>query len=94
MGLIERFYEAAARSGLLTTVEIAGQSISVDFSAADETVLEGLVRGADYSIRYPAAALPQLAVGDALVIAGINYTVRDIRAIGDGSEHRADLSRA
>jgi hypothetical protein len=94
MGLIERLYEAAERSGLLTTVEVGGQLITVDFSAADETVLEGLVRAADYTIRYPASALPALSIGDSLLIAGASYTVRDVRAIGDGSEHRADLSRA
>lgn len=93
MGLIEQLYEAADRAGLLVTAEVAGRSIAVDFSAADESVLDGLVRAADYTIRFPASALPDLASGDTALIAGQRYQVRDVRAIGDGSERRADLTR-
>ncbi len=92
MGLIEQLYEAADRAGLLVIAEVAGRSIAVDFSAADESVLDGLVRAADYTIRFPASALPELAIGHTLSIAGFTYQVRDVRSIGDGSERRADLS--
>ena len=93
MGLIERLYGAADRAGLLVMAEFEGRSVAVDFSSADETVLDGLLRAADYTIRFPASALPDLATGHAVSIAGISYQVRDVRAIGDGSERRADLSR-
>jgi hypothetical protein len=93
MGLIERLYEAADRAGLLVIADVEGRSVAVDFSSADETVLDGLLRAADYTIRFTASALPELATGHTLSIAGVTYQVRDVRSIGDGSERRADLSR-
>ncbi len=90
---IEDFYEAAGRSGLLVDAEIDGHTIAVDFRSPDETVLDGLALSADYTIRFPASALPSLAAGDTVSIAGSIYRVRDIRSIGDGSERRASLSR-
>lgn len=90
---IEDFYEAAGRSGLLVDAEIDGHTIAVDFRSPDETVLDGLALSADYTIRFPASALPSLAAGDTVSIAGSLYRVRDIRTIGDGSEQRASLSR-
>lgn len=89
---IEDFYDAAGRSGLLVDAEIDGQTIAVDFRSPDETVLDGLALSADYTIRFPASALPALAAGDTVSIAGNTYRVRDIRSIGDGSERRASLS--
>ena len=90
---IEDFYEAAGRSGLLVDAEIDGHTIAVDFRSPDETVLDGLALSADYTIRFPASALPSLAAGDTVSIASSLYRVRDIRSIGDGSEQRASLSR-
>ncbi len=90
---IEDFYEAAARSGLLVDAEVDGQTIAVDFRAPDETILDGLALSTDYTMRFPASALPSLAAGDAVAIGGSDYRVRDIRSIGDGSEKRASLSR-
>ena len=90
---IEDFYDAAGRSGLLVDAEIDGQTIAVDFRSPDETILDGLALSADYTIRFPASALPALAAGDTVSIAGNTYRVRDIRSISDGSEQRASLSR-
>lgn len=90
---IEDFYDAAGRSGLLVDADIDGQTIAVDFRSPDETILDGLALSADYTIRFPASALPALAAGDTVSIAGNTYRVRDIRSIGDGSEQRASLSR-
>ena len=90
---IEDFYEAAGRSGLLVDAEIDGQTIAVDFRAPDETILDGLALSTDYTMRFPASALPSLVAGDTVAIGGSDYRVRDIRSIGDGSEKRASLSR-
>jgi len=90
---IEAFYDAAGRSGLLVDAEIDGHTIAVDFRSPDETVLDGLALSTDYTIRFPASALPSLAAGDIVSIGGSNYRVRDIRSVGDGSECRASLSR-
>ena len=84
---------AAANEGLLVEVEVGGRIVMVDFCALDETVLDGLALSTDYTMRFPASALPDLAVGQVVSIAGASYRVRNLRAIGDGSERRADLSR-
>lgn len=93
MELIEELYAAAERAGLLVNAEVAGRTVAVGFSAPDQSLLDGLVRAADYTISYPTSTLPELGVGDSLVIAGQTYQVRDVRAVGDGTEQRADLTR-
>ncbi|MDG9670888.1 hypothetical protein ONV78_24325 [Hahella sp. CR1] len=90
---LEALYDAADRAGLLVRAETDGGSASVEFRAPDEPVLEGLALSADYAIRYPVSALPTLAIDDEIVVAGVCYQVRDIRAVGDGAERRADLTR-
>ena len=89
---IEAFYDAAQRSGLLTAVIAAGNTVYCAFRAPDETVLDGFALSRDYQIDYPASVLT-LAIGDAVEIAGLVYQVRDVRAIGDGSERRAALTQ-
>ena len=89
-------YEAARNAGLLTAVTVAGspggQTVYCGFRAPDETVLDGFALSRDYQLDYPAAWLT-LAVGDTMEIAGASYQVREVRAIGDGSERRAFLSQ-
>ena len=85
-------YEAARNAGLLTPVSFAGVTVHCAFRAPDETVLDGFALSRDYQLDYPAAWLT-LAAGDTLDVAGISYQVRDVRAIGDGSERRAFLSK-
>lgn len=89
-------YEAARNAGLLTAVTVAGspvnQTVYCGFRAPDETVLDGFALSRDYQLNYPAAWL-MLAAGDTVEITGESYQVREVRAIGDGSEQRASLSR-
>lgn len=89
---IATLYEAARNAGLLTPVTVAGTTVYCAFRAPDETVLDGLALSRDYQIDYPAAWLT-LAAGDAVEIAGAAYRVREVRAIGEGSERRATLSQ-
>lgn len=93
MDLVERLYASAEHAGLLVNAEVSGRTVAVGFSAPDQNLLDGLVRAVDYTISYPTSALPDLGVGDALVIAGQSYQVRDVRAVGDGTERRADLTQ-
>ena len=88
---VELFYESARNAGLLTAVTVAGNTVHCAFRAPDETVLDGFALSRDYQLDYPAAWLT-LAPGDTVEIAGVSYQVRDLRAIGDGSERRAFLS--
>ncbi|MBU65568.1 MAG: hypothetical protein CL858_08970 [Cupriavidus sp.] len=90
---VEDLYAAAANAGLLVEAEVDGQIVMVDFRAPDETVLDGLALSTDYTMRFLASALPDLGMGQVVSIGGTNYRVRDVRAIGDGSERRADLTR-
>ena len=90
---IEAFYAAAAHAGMLVDAVIDGQRIAVEFRAPDESVLDGLALSTDYTMRYPRTALPHLAQEQRVEIAGTSYRVREVRAIGDGSECRATLSR-
>lgn len=99
MALIETLYAAAARAGLLKDCTWqpsdggAVQSRSVGFSAPDEALLDGLALSTDYEMSYPASAFQGLAAREVVEIDGEPYQVRDIRAVGDGSELRAKLTR-
>lgn len=96
---IDELYVAADHAGLLKTAVwspsngSAPLTAKVDFQAPDETVLDRLGLSADYAITYPASRLVGLASGETLSVDGLPYRVREIRAIGDGSEKRATLMR-
>ena len=92
MVAVSALYAAAGRAGLLRTATVGGTDVLVDFRAPDVEVLDGLGLSADYAIRYPADEV-LLDSGHELVIGGITYRVREVRAIGDGSECRATLTR-
>jgi hypothetical protein len=47
----------------------------------------------DYEMTYPVTAFGGLAVREVVEIGGTSFQVRDIRAVGDGSEIRAKLTR-
>jgi len=85
------FYEAAQRAGMLTPVTVGSTTVHCAFRAPDETVLDGFALSRDYQLDYPASWLT-LAPSDTVGIGNASYQVRDVRAIGDGSERRADLS--
>jgi hypothetical protein len=90
---VEFLYCAAANAGMLQKAFFESTEVMVDFRAPDEEVLSGLGVSRDYAIRYPLIWLPSLAAGDTLEISGQSYRVREITAIGDGSERRASLSK-
>ena len=85
-------YAAAGRAGLLTPATIGGAEVLVDFRAPDVEVLDGLGLSSDFAIRYPTDEVV-LDTGHELVIGGVTYRVREVRAIGDGTECRATLMR-
>lgn len=99
MSLVEQIYDAAAHAGLLKEClwrpsnGSPSQQHTVGFSAPDDTLLDGLAVGADYAMTYPASAFAGLAEREPVEIDGVTYLVREIRAVGDGSEMRARLTR-
>ena len=96
MELIERLYDAAANAGLLTLAKVGSEDDSVEvfveFSAPDEHLLDGLATGRDYRIRYPASRLLMLVAGNDVEIGSQIYRVREVMALGDGSERQASLT--
>lgn len=99
MSLVEQVYAAAANVGLLKEClwqpadGAPVESRLVGFSAPDDTLLDGLASSTEYVITYPASAFVGLAARDTVLIAGANFQVREVRAVGDGAEMRAKLTR-
>jgi hypothetical protein len=95
---IESLYDAAARSGLLQEaiwIPDLGPVMAtwVEFRAPDASILDGIGMSTDYAMRFPASRLVGIKQGDTVEISGTTYRVREVRAVGDGSEHRATLTR-
>jgi len=99
MNIIEQIYASAASAGLLKEClwrpadGSPPQSHPVGFAAPDGTVLDGLALSTEYAISYPASVFTGLASRETVEIDGATFLVRDIRAVGDGSEMRATLTR-
>lgn len=71
------------------------QIASVILDAPGELILGEAVISADYTIRYPAAKLAGLDVGEIVRVAGIDYQVRAVmpQPGGDGAETLATLAK-
>ncbi len=99
MGIVEQIYEAATNAGLLKDClwrpsdGSPTQRFSVGFAAPDDTVLDGLSLSTEYVMTYPASIFIGLAQREPVVIDGVTFLVRELRAVGDGSEMRATLTR-
>ena len=99
MGLVEQVYAAATNAGLLRDCRWQPadgspmQTHAVGFAAPDDTVFDGLASTTDHQMSYPASVFVDLAPRDTVEIGSVIYQVRDIRAVGDGSEMRAKLTR-
>ena len=99
MNLVEQIYEAATNAGLLKDClwrpsdGTTAQRHPVGFAAPDDTVLDGLTLSTEYVMTYPASIFVGLAQREPVEIDGVTFVVRDIRAVGDGSEMRATLTR-
>lgn len=99
MGIVEQIYKAATNAGLLKDClwcpsdGSPTQRHPVGFAAPDDTVLDGLSLNTEYVMTYPASIFSGLTQREPLVIDGVTFLVRDLRAVGDGSEMRATLTR-
>ena len=99
MSLVAQIYESAANTGLLKECVwypsngAPSQRHQVGFAAPDESVLDGLTLSTDYEMTYPVTALNGLAAREVVEVGGSSFQVRGIRAVGDGSELRAKLTR-
>ena len=96
---LEDLYEAADRAGFLKqavwTPARGGEplTVKVGFRAPDEPVLDGLTVSTDYAITYPVTALPDLVAEEIVRIESVDFRVREVRAVGDGEERRATLTK-
>ncbi len=99
MGIVEQIYEAATNAGLLKDClwrpsdGSPTQRHPVGFAAPDDTVLDGLSLSTAYVMTYPASIFIGLTQREPVVIDGVTFLVRELRAVGDGSEMRATLTR-
>lgn len=99
MNLVEQIYASATNAGLLKECRwqpsdgSPSQTHQVGFSAPNDTVFDGLASTTDYQMSYPASVFVSLAPREAVEIDGVIYQVRSTRAVGDGSEMRAQLTR-
>ena len=99
MSLVEQIYEAATNAGLLKDClwrpsdGSPTQRFSVGFAAPDDTVLDGLSLSTEYVMTYPRSIFTGLAQRELVEIDGVIFLVRELRAVGDGSEMRATLTR-
>ena len=99
MDRLQRLYGAAARAGLLKdctwrpTDGRPAEIYPVGFAAPDTLRLDGLTLSTDYEMTYPQSLFEGLAAREVVEIAGAAFQVREIRALGDGSERRATLTR-
>ena len=97
IALMEALYAAAEQAGFLKEAIWTPangppqQPVSVAFKAPDESILDGYQISANYYIRFPASCLVGLAAPDLIHVNGVTYRVREVRAIGDGSEREARL---
>ena len=99
MAMIDSLYEAAVHAGFLKACVwqpadgAPPQTQFVGFAAPDDTRLDGLTATTEYVMTYPATAFTTLAVRDTVTIDATTFQVREVRAVGDGSERRARLTR-
>ena len=97
--LMQALYEAAAHAGLLKTCTWHPSDGGpprvnpVGIAAPDETLMDGLTLSTEHVMSYPSTIFEGLRAGERVEIDGTAYKVRDVRAVGDGSERRAKLTR-
>ena len=97
--LVEKIYRAAANVGFLKMCVWqpsdggAAQTHSVGFSAPDQDVLSGLGVSTDYEMTYPNSRFVGLKTREVVQLEDVAYQVREVTAVGDGSEVRAKLMR-
>lgn len=90
---IELIYQAAEHAGFLHKCRWDESVTMVGMQVADQDVLNRLTLSRETSITYPTSCLQGLRTGSRVEIAEVEYQVREVMAIGDGSEMRATLTR-
>lgn len=97
--LVERLYEAADNARLLPTCTWRPPGGGpphvhpVGLAAPDETLMDGLTLSTEYLMSYPASRFEGLKAGERVEVDGVAFKIRDVRAVSDGSERRARLTR-
>lgn len=99
MSFLNQFYETAAAAGFLEQClwcpsdGSPPQTYPVHFTAADNPILDGLTLNTEYWMTYPDSIFRTLRAPEAVEINERIFLVREVRAIGDGSEMRATLTK-
>ncbi len=99
MNIVDAIYEAAANAGFLRTCRWqptdggALEIHEVGFKAPDDNLLQGLSVSTEYEMSYPATIFKGLRAREVVEIEGVSFQVREVRAVGDGAELCASLTR-
>ena len=98
LDIVSRVYESAASAGLLKRcVWLQGNAMPlthmVGLRAPDDSVLDNLTRSKETTISYPSTIFTGLKAGELLELEGQRFSVREVKAVGDGAELRARLTR-
>ena len=103
LDILSRVYESAASAGLLTVCIWHRQNDvpvthHVGLRAPDDSVLDHLTRSKETTISYPSTIFIGLKTGETVELLatarpGQRYQVREVKAVADGAEMRARLTR-
>jgi hypothetical protein len=98
LDIVSRVYESAASAGLLKRcVWLQNHATPLEhfvgLRAPDDSVLENLTRSKETTISYPVTIFIGLRAGETVELEGQRFQVREIKAVGDGAELRARLTR-
>ena len=85
-------YAAAANVGFLQHCQWRGHIVMVGLQRADHAVLNHLTLSSETSMTYPSCYLGGLKSGDQVQIGRAKYQIREVIAMGDGTEMRATLT--
>ncbi|MDR0770826.1 MAG: hypothetical protein LBE75_06460 [Burkholderiales bacterium] len=96
---VSRFYEAARRAGFLVactwTPANGAEPITqfVDYSAPNQRKLDGLAITQEATVKFPTHWFAGIRKGDGITVAGSEYVVGEVVAVGDGSETEVVLRK-
>lgn len=72
----------------------SGSSAQAIHDKDTQRLFDGGALDEEETITLPATSLPGLANGEAVTVAGVSYTVREVHYLDDGKLKRASLKRA
>lgn len=79
--------------GFAQSATFGAQTGAVILDSPTEDALGGRVASNEYAAVMPAATFPALVRGSTITVAGVQYTVRQVRLLDDGALKEAILTK-